>query len=92
MQDESGTEMQDLQPKNVTFAEAEDVSDQAITGAATSSNNASTDSPGSQVYRVYKRRFLGLTQLVLLNVIVSWDVSLEYVQPITVSSDDFLSG
>ncbi len=26
-------------------------------------------------YRVYKRRWFGLMQLVLLNVIVSWDVS-----------------
>jgi hypothetical protein len=26
-------------------------------------------------YRVYKRRFFGLFQLVLLNIIVSWDVS-----------------
>lgn len=26
-------------------------------------------------YRVYKRRFIGLFQLVLLNIIVSWDVS-----------------
>ena len=25
-------------------------------------------------YRVYKRRFFGLFQLVLLNIIVSWDV------------------
>lgn len=25
-------------------------------------------------YRVYKRRFFGLLQLVLLNIIVSWDV------------------
>lgn len=25
--------------------------------------------------RVYKRRFFGLTQLVLLNIVVSWDVS-----------------
>lgn len=25
-------------------------------------------------YRVYKRRFFGLVQLVLLNIIVSWDV------------------
>lgn len=28
------------------------------------------------IYRVYKRRFFGLTQLVLLNIIVSWDVSI----------------
>lgn len=25
-------------------------------------------------YKVYKRRFFGLTQLVLLNIVVSWDV------------------
>lgn len=25
-------------------------------------------------YRVYKRRFFGLGQLVLLNIVVSWDV------------------
>lgn len=27
------------------------------------------------VYRVYKRRWFGLFQLVLLNIVVSWDVS-----------------
>ena len=27
------------------------------------------------VYKVYKRRWFGLMQLVLLNIIVSWDVS-----------------
>lgn len=26
-------------------------------------------------YRVYKIRFFGLTQLILLNIVVSWDVS-----------------
>ena len=30
--------------------------------------------PTGPVYRVYKRRFVGLAQLVLLNIIVSWDV------------------
>ena len=30
-------------------------------------------------YKVYKRRWFGLMQLVLLNVIVSWDVSLKYM-------------
>lgn len=35
-----------------------------------------TDAPSIQTeYRVYKRRFFGLAQLVLLNIIVSWDVS-----------------
>lgn len=28
--------------------------------------------PDTQVYRVYKRRFLGLGVLILLNIIVSW--------------------
>lgn len=28
-------------------------------------------------YRVYKRRWVGLAQLVLLNIVVSWDVSLD---------------
>lgn len=41
-------------------------------------NDASGSQDGSDgrpvVYRVYRRRFFGLTQLVLLNVIVSWDV------------------
>jgi hypothetical protein len=30
---------------------------------------------GGRVYKVYKRRWFGLVQLVLLNIIVSWDVS-----------------
>ena len=34
-------------------------------------------------YRVYRRRWFGLAQLVLLNIIVSWDVSL--------AGDDFIS-
>lgn len=45
---------------------------------ATSSGSLTspTDETGSMDYRLYKRRFFGLAQLVLLNVIVSWDVSL----------------
>ena len=40
------------------------------------------DAPGGRVYKVYKRRWFGLVQLVLLNIIVSWDVSSPYkVQP-----------
>ena len=27
-------------------------------------------------YRVYKRRFFGLAQLVLLNIVINWDVRL----------------
>ena len=31
--------------------------------------------PSTRSYKTYKRRFFGLAQLVLLNIIVSWDVS-----------------
>lgn len=34
------------------------------------------DGPAPPAYRVYKRRWFGLMQLVLMNIIVSWDVSL----------------
>ena len=36
------------------------------------SNRASSN---TGAYRVYRRRWFGLAQLVLLNIIVSWDVS-----------------
>ena len=34
-------------------------------------------SQSGPVYKVYKRRFFGLAQLVLLNIVVSWDVSFQ---------------
>lgn len=34
----------------------------------------SASAPSAQSYKVYKRRFFGLGQLVLLNIVVSWDV------------------
>lgn len=34
----------------------------------------SSSTPSRQTYKVYKRRFWGLAQLVLLNIVVSWDV------------------
>jgi hypothetical protein len=41
------------------------------------SRNGSTSGPdGAREFKVYKRRWFGLVQLVLLNVIVSWDVSI----------------
>jgi FLVCR family MFS transporter 7 len=38
-----------------------------------------SDVHGGLEYKVYKRRWFGLFQLVLLNIIVSWDVSLSLV-------------
>ncbi|EMC98216.1 hypothetical protein BAUCODRAFT_67456 [Baudoinia panamericana UAMH 10762] len=37
------------------------------------SHDPLTPVPRQQPYRVYRRRFIGLTQLVLLNIVVSWD-------------------
>ncbi len=37
------------------------------------------DLPERENYRLYKRRWIGLVQLALLNIIVSWDVSLPLV-------------
>ena len=39
-----------------------------------SGDGTRTMSESPQGYRVYKRRWFGLTQLVLLNIVVSWDV------------------
>lgn len=40
---------------------------------------------GHVVYKVYKRRWFGMIQLALLNIIVSWDVSLELPRRILLS-------
>ena len=47
------------------------------TGAQGDGNNdtEAAEVAGERVYKVYKRRWFGLVQLVLLNIIVSWDVS-----------------
>ncbi|KAH8765763.1 major facilitator superfamily domain-containing protein [Hyaloscypha finlandica] len=47
-----------------------------LRGGAQEGGNNSTgaaDAVGGRVYKVYKRRWFGLIQLVLLNIIVSWD-------------------
>lgn len=36
---------------------------------------------GPVVYKVYRRRWFGLIQLVLLNIVVSWDVRATLFQP-----------
>lgn len=41
-------------------------------GFAVDDESRPAESHGS--YKVYKRRFFGLAQLVLLNIVVSWDV------------------
>lgn len=38
---------------------------------------------GHREYRVYKRRWFGLVQLTLMNIVVSWDVSISSVSAYT---------
>jgi hypothetical protein len=64
----AAAEVQDI-PQSAGSIPNEDSS--ALTGSV-----AEFRSPNPpQEYRVYKRRWFGLLQLVLLNIIVSWDVS-----------------
>lgn len=43
--------------------------------AATGSDSAAAEAAAGVEYKVYKRRWFGLMQLTLLNIIISWDVS-----------------
>lgn len=74
--------------KNVSQREEEvpDTGDIPPTPLASSTPTATTrgtedellgDNSDTQ-FRVYKRRWFGLTQLVLLNIVVSWDVSYDF--------------
>jgi hypothetical protein len=55
----------DMEGKDVEMASAKFASPCEVT------TNMGTEMP---VYKVYKRRFFGLFQLVLLNIVISWDV------------------
>lgn len=48
-------------------------------GQPRDTDNASIENGDSVAYKVYKRRWFGLLQLTLLNIIVSWDVSYRIV-------------
>lgn len=69
------TEMQSLPSKALAgrgqLHEEEMFEPQASTSATRSGPNGEDEDPPQ--YRVYKRRFFGLFQLVLLNIVVSWD-------------------
>lgn len=58
----------DFEPRPESIASTEVIEN--ATGAA-----GDGDDGAGVVYKVYKRRWFGLVQLTLLNIIVSWDVS-----------------
>jgi hypothetical protein len=53
---------------------ARHVLSQFLMDMSTSEISPDAESGTRPVYKVYKRRFWGLAQLVLLNIVVSWDV------------------
>lgn len=68
--------VQSLSPEAHEAMEDKDI-EMASTEFASPYNTTTTTATGmSPVYKVYKRRFLGLFQLVLLNIVISWDVRL----------------
>ena len=52
-----------------------------IEGEGEGGRDGSIRQGASTEYRTYKRRWFGLIQLTLMNIIVSWDVSLKF-QPL----------
>lgn len=54
-----------------------ELSDRNLDGDADASRSHGTPAGalGETTYKVYKRRWFGLVQLTLLNIIISWDVS-----------------
>ena len=83
--DEAWTEMADLQQSNASkdqsrvatgYTDEEPIEEPSRQDLATI-DNVPTDEPAD--YKVYKIRWFGLMQLVLLNIVVSWDVSCLHV-------------
>lgn len=59
------------------YADEERIEQSSGQDRATLDNASPVDEPVEEpvVYKVYKIRWFGLMQLVLLNIVVSWDVS-----------------
>lgn len=65
------TEMQDMTSKAPDVHE----SSTAAEGQPSQPEIPTFEQDAAPEYRVYKRRWFGLLQLVLLNIMISWDVS-----------------
>lgn len=76
------SEMENLGPRHGNLSRTETRFTVEEQSPAELSGTNSTELPmmireangGQVVYKVYRRRWFGLTQLVLLNIVVSWDV------------------
>lgn len=66
----SGTASPDVRSDDDLLSEPEGVASGSTEGAGELAGDS------TEVFKVYKRRWFGLVQLVLLNIVVSWDVRL----------------
>lgn len=67
-----------FEPRTESLASAEIVENAGGTGQVGGDGNGNGDGDGDgdgTGYKVYKRRWFGLIELTLLNIVVSWDVS-----------------
>ena len=85
-QDEDSMEMADVSPessrnKNAIQVETSYTDDPGQAGSSglepvrTAESTAPINGERQTIFKVYKMRWFGLGQLVLLNIVVSWDVS-----------------
>lgn len=75
------------EPRGQPGAHTQYAAEDGLAGTSRATTTMETESPHDVdpiVYRVYKIRWFGLFQLVLLNIIVSWDV--RACPPISTSS------
>ena len=71
-------QLQDKGPSQLRVETNESADEQDREQTIDSSGQDTTHlSQQSMIYKSYKRRWFGLLQLVLLNIVVSWDVSLQ---------------
>lgn len=76
--------IEDTQTQDITASE-QSSGLEASQDAARDSSDGGDEAQPPVVYRVYKRRWFGLLQLVLMNIIGSWGVSLTLSLPFVTS-------
>lgn len=72
---------QKLGSRDFTLRENRETGEVDAEGEGVSGGDGSIRQGASTEYRTYKRRWFGLAQLTLMNIIVSWDVRLKLQPP-----------
>jgi hypothetical protein len=72
---------QKLGSRDFTLRENRETGEGEGEGDGVAEGDGSIHQGASTEYRTYKRRWFGLAQLTLMNIIVSWDVRFKFQQP-----------